>query len=205
MPAVLGYVNYRDNYDQQNAYFIFKDDAGSYYRYELQKLDNSKARARRSANRANEEEEDLAVYSIVSEKRLTGLTPTDMSTITYNSWFTTSNLFFAEGNTVYRYNVSNGDCFVVYEAPEGYEVTKIKFRAEQSSPFSYDLGRYLDIVLFNGTNGAIAGIKFTTSSDVDEDYAPRFYDKDDEGNRWGEIKDIQFVYDYLYKQIYEDF
>jgi hypothetical protein len=128
-----------------------------------------------------------------------------MSTITYNSWFTTSNLFFAEGNTVYRYNVSNGDCFVVYEAPEGYEVTKIKFRAEQSSPFSYDLGRYLDIVLFNGTNGAIAGIKFTTSSDVDEDYAPRFYDKDDEGNRWGEIKDIQFVYDYLYKQIYEDF
>jgi hypothetical protein len=84
-------------------------------------------------------------------------------------------------------------------------VTKIKFRAEESSAFSYDLGRYLDIVLFNATNGAIAGIKFTTSSDVDEDYAPRFYDKDDEGNRWGEIKDIQFVYDYLYKQIYEDF
>jgi hypothetical protein len=194
MTAVLGYVNYRDNYDQQNAYFIFKDDAGSYYRYELQKLDNSKARARRSANRANEEEED-PVYSIVSEKRLTGLTPTDMSTITYNSWFTTSTLFFAEGSTVYRYNVGNGDKHAVYEAPEGYHVTKIKFRAEDSSNQNGDLGLYLDIVLFNGTNGAIAEIKFTNASDVDTDYPALLYK---EG--WGEIKDIQFVYDYEYKK-----
>ena len=205
MTGVLGYINYRDNYDQQNAFFIFRDEAtGEYYRYELLKLeigDGSKVNGRRGANG---EPEVLSAYSIVSEKRLTGLTPTDMSTITYNSWFTTSNLFFAEGNTVYRYNVSNGDRFVVYEAPEGYQVTKIKFRAEESSVFSVDLGLHLDIVLFDGTNGAIAGIKFTTASDVDEDYAPRFYDRDDEGNRWGEIKDIQFVYDYLYKQVYEE-
>ena len=205
MTGVLGYINYRDNYDQQNAFFIFRDEAtGEYYRYELLKLeigDGSKVNGRRGANG---EPEVLSAYSIVSEKRLAGLTPTDMSTITYNSWFTTSNLFFAEGNTVYRYNVSNGDRFVVYEAPEGYQVTKIKFRAEESSVFSVDLGLHLDIVLFDGTNGAIAGIKFTTASDVDEDYAPRFYDRDDEGNRWGEIKDIQFVYDYLYKQVYEE-
>ena len=204
MTAVMGYINYRDNYDQQNAFFIFKDEAGDYYRYELLKLeigDGSKVNGRRGVDG---EPEVLSAYSIVSEKRLTGLTPTDMSTITYNSWFTTSNLFFAEGNTVYRYNVSNGDRFVVYEAPEGYKVTKIKFRAEESSAFSDDLGLYLDIALFNGTNGAIAGMKFTTASDVDEDYGTRFYDKDDEGNQWGEIKDIQFVYDYLYKQVYEE-
>lgn len=206
MTAVMGYINYRDNYDQQNAFFIFKDEAtGDYYRYELLKLeigDGSKVNGRRGVDG---EQEVLSAYSIVSEKRLTGLTPTNMSTITYNSWFTTSTLFFAKGNTVYRYNVSNGDCFVVYEAPEGYEVTKIKFRAEESSAFSVDLGLYLDIVLFNGTNGAVAGMKFTTSSDIDEDYGTRFYDKDNQGNSWGEIKDIQFVYDYLYKQIYEEF
>ena len=40
MTAVMGYINYRDNYEQQNAYFIFKDEAsGEYYRYELLKLD----------------------------------------------------------------------------------------------------------------------------------------------------------------------
>jgi hypothetical protein len=206
MTAVLGYINYRDSYDQQNAYFIFKDEAtGDYYRYELLKLDigdGSKVNERRGIDGEEEEEEKIAAYTIIGEKKLVGLTPTDMATITYNSWFTTANLFFAEGNTVYRYNVSNGDKYTVYEAPQGYEVTKLKFRTEESSVFSDDLGLYLDIVLFNGSHGAIANIKFNTAADLDEDYESLFYDRDGEGNRWGEIKDIQFVYDYVYKMVY---
>ena len=205
MTAVLGYVNYRDNYDQQNAYFIFKDEeSGEYYRYELQKLDDVKARARRNADTANEEKDEPAIYGIVSEKKLTGLTPTDMSTITYNSWFTTSTLFFAEGNMVYRYNVSNGDKYVVYEAPEGYEVTKIKFRSEDSSNQNGDLGLYLDIALFNGTNGAIAEMRFTTASDVDTDYPILLYEEDNEGNKWGEIRDLQFVYEFRFNNPWEE-
>ena len=203
MTAVMGYINYRDNYSQQNPYFIFKDEeSGDYYRYELlmQNIgDGSKVRRSRTADG---EEEILSAYTIVGEKKLAGLTPTDMSTITYNSWFTTTNLFFAEGNTVYRYNVSNGDKFVVYEAPEGYDVTKIKFRTEDSSAFSSDLGLYLNIVMFNGTNGAVAEIKFTTAADVDNDFTPLFYDKDNEGNPWGEIKDIIFVNEYAYEMVY---
>ena len=204
MTAVMGYINYRDGYDQQNAYFIFKDEAtDSYYRYELQMQDigdGSKVAPARGAD--GRESEKLAAYTILSSKKLTGLTPTDMSTITYNSWFTTTNLFFVEGNAVYRYNVSNGDKFVVYEAPEGYDITKIKFRTEDSSTFSDDLGLHLNIVLFNGTNGAIAEIKFNTAADVDSSYGPKLYDRDNEGNLWGEIKDIQFVNDYIYKMAY---
>ena len=204
MTAVMGYMNYRDNYSQQNAFFIFKDEAsGNYYRYELLMQDiGDGSKAKRRAAGKNDEEEKLSAYTIVSEKKLEGLTPTDMSTIIYNSWFTTSNLFFAEGNTVYRYNVSNGDKFVVYEAPQGYDVTKIKFRTEDSSTFSSDLGLYLNIVLFNGTNGAVAEVRLNTAADLDENYAPLFYDKDNQGNRWGEIKDIQFVNDYMYKMVY---
>lgn len=204
MTAVMGYINYRDGYDQQNAYFIFRDEAtDSYYRYELQMQDigdGSKVAPARGAD--GRESEKLAAYTILSSKKLTGLTPTDMSTITYNSWFTTTNLFFVEGNAVYRYNVSNGDKFVVYEAPEGYDITKIKFRTEDSSAFSDDLGLHLNIVLFNGTNGAIAEIKFNTAADVDSSYGPKLYDRDNEGNLWGEIKDIQFVNDYIYKMAY---
>lgn len=204
MTAVMGYINYRDGYDQQNAYFIFRDEAtDSYYRYELQMQDigdGSKVAPARGAD--GRESEKLSAYTILSSKKLTGLTPTDMSTITYNSWFTTTNLFFVEGNVVYRYNVSNGDKFVVYEAPEGYDITKIKFRTEDSSTFSDDLGLHLNIVLFNGTNGAIAEIKFNTAADVDSSYGPKLYDRDNEGNLWGEIKDIQFVNDYIYKMAY---
>ena len=203
MTAVMGYINYRDNYSQQNPYFIFKDEeSGDYYRYELlmQNIgDGSKVKRSRSADG---EEEILSAYTVVGEKKLTGLTPTDMSTITYNSWFTTTNLFFAQGNTVYRYNVSNGDKFVVYEAPEGYDVTGIKFRTEDSSAFSSDLGLHLNIVMYNGTNGAVAEIKFTTAADVDNSFTPLFYDRDNEGNMWGEIKDIVFVNEYAYEMVY---
>lgn len=203
MTAVLGYINYRDNYDLQNPYFIFKDETtGDYYRYELlmQNIgDGSKAKR---IGEDEEEKEKLSAYTIVGEKRLAGLTPTDASTITYNSRFITSNLFFVEGNTVYRYNVQNGDKFAVYEAPNGYNITKIKFRAEDNNAFTDDLGLYLNIVMFNGANGAIGEIKFNTAADVDTDYAPLFYDKDDNGNKWGEIEDIQFVYEYMYKVAY---
>ena len=203
MTAVMGYINYRDNYSQQNPYFIFKDEeSGDYYRYELlmQNIgDGSKVKRSRSADG---EEEILSAYTVVGEKKLTGLTPTDMSTITYNSWFTTTNLFFAQGNTVYRYNVSNGDKFVVYEAPEGYDVTRIKFRTEDSSAFSSDLGLHLNIVMYNGTNGALAEIKFTTAADVDNSFTPLFYDRDNEGNMWGEIQDIVFVNEYAYEMVY---
>ena len=119
-----------------------------------------------------------------------------MSTITYNSWFTTDYLFFAEGNTVYRYNVSNGDRVAVYEAPAGYDVTKIKFRTDDSATENGDIGRYLNIVMYNGTNGAVAEIKFTTAADVDNDFAPLFYDRDNAGNLWEEIKDVIFAYEY---------
>lgn len=203
MTAVMGYINYRNNYDQQNAYFIFHDEnTGDYYRYELHMEDIGDGSKVQQRHGSKVESEPLAAYTILNEKHLANLTPSDPSTITYNSWFTTTNLFFAEGGTVYRYNVSNGDRFVVYEAPQGYEVTQIKFRSEESSSFSDDLGLYLDIVLFDGTHGAIAEVKFTTAADVDKDYPTLFYDRDNEGHRWGEIHDIQFVYDYIYKMIY---
>lgn len=202
MTAIMGYINYRDSYDQQNPYFIFKDEStGEYYRYELLMQDigdGSKIKRARSAGDEDESEE-LSAYTIISEKKLTGLTPDDDATIIYNSWFTTTNLFFAEGNKVYRYNVSNGDKFVVYEAPEGYNVTMIKFRTEESSSFSSDLGLYMNIALYNGTNGAVAEIKFNTAADVDAGYTPILYDRDNEGNLWGEIKDLQFVNEYMYK------
>jgi hypothetical protein len=56
--------------------------------------------------------------------------------------------------------------------------------------------------MYNGTNGAIAEIKFDTAADVDDSFATLFYEKDEKGNNlWGEIKDIIFVYEYKYKEL----
>lgn len=196
--AVMGYINYRNGFDNNNPFFIFKDEAtGSYYRYGLKWKDvgaGEKVKPlQRTADGRNSEIKPA--FEIVEELKLENLTPDNVSTITYNSWFTTENLFFAEGGTVYRYNV-NGDRLAVYEAPAGYDVTRIKFRTEDASLYSEDFGLYMNVVMFNGVNGAIAEVKLTTSADVDTDFAPLFYDRDNEGKRWGEIKDIQFVHEY---------
>lgn len=200
MKGILGYINYRDNYENNKPYFIFKDEAsGEYYRYELLDLSGAKNENSGSDSGSDSGDNKKVAYTISGEKKLTNFTPSDDNCIIYNSHFTTANLFFVEGSTVYRYT-DNGSKYVVYEAPVGYDITKIKFRTEDSCSFSADLGLYLNIVMFNGSNGAIGEIKLNTASDIDTSYAPKFYDKDNEGNLWGEIKDIQFVHDYLYSK-----
>ena len=200
MTAIMGYINYRDNYDYQNAYFIFKDEStDKYYRYELSMQNTGDADGGDIKKaQANGEVVKIPAGKVESVKELIGFTPTDASTITYNSCFTTDNLFYAEGNTVYRYNATNGDKYVVYEAPQGYDVTMLKFATEDASSFTAELALHLNIVMYNGSNSAIAEIKFTTAADVDEDFTPLFYDRDNEGNLWGEIKDIQFVNELVY-------
>ena len=87
----------------------------------------------------------------------------------------------------------------MYVAPEGYEITMMKFRTDDAANFTGDLGRILSIALYNGTNGAVAEIKFNTAADIDEDFTPLFYDKDDNNCTWGKIKDLQFTNEYMYK------
>lgn len=197
MRAVYAYIQYRENYSEAKPYFIFKDEStGEFYRYELTPIqtnddkDNKKEKGK---------EEKKAAFSI-SEKRLNNFAADALTeTITYNSWFTTNYLFYAKGSTVYRYNVSNGDNTPLYTAPEGYTISVIKFRTEDNSNFSGDLGRYLSIGMNNGENGAIAEILLNTASDVDRNVPATFYDKDTEGKKFGNIKDLQFVQIYMYQ------
>lgn len=201
MTAILGYINYHANnsYDTQDAYFIFKDeDTGDYYRYQLTKirLEDEKTRPTRNASQENK-----PVFTITS-KKLEGILPDcNTSTITYNSWFVTDYLFYSDGKTIYRYDARNGNNIPMYMAPDGYNITMMKFRIEDDEDQTGDLGRILSIGLYNETaqTGAVAEIKFNTAADLDEDFEPLFYDKDNEGNSFGKIKDLQFVYELNYK------
>ncbi len=194
MTALLGYINFRESYDTQKAYFVFKDESSEeFYRYALSQVSVSGEKTRSTG------EEKKAAFTIEVEKLKNFMPNCDVSTITYNSWFTTNFLFYSDGKTIYRYNVTSGDNIPVYIAPDGYDITMMKFRTEDSASFTGDLGRILSIALFNGTNGAIAEMRFNTAADVDEDFEQLFYDKDDNGKQWGIIKDMQFVNEYMYK------
>lgn len=194
MTALLGYINFRESYDTQKAYFVFKDESTEeFYRYALSQVSVNGEKTRSA------DEEKKAAFTIEVEKMKNFMPDCDTSTIIYNSWFTTNFLFYSDGKTIYRYNITSGDNIPVYIAPDGYDITMMKFRTEDSSNFTGDLGRILSIALFNGTNGAVAEMRFNTAADVDEDFEPLFYDKDDNGNLWGIIKDMQFANEYMYK------
>lgn len=192
MKAVYAYIQYRQNYSEAKPYFIFQDEAtNTFYRYELTSLDGD--------GKGGSGGESNSIYSIKGE-RLRNFNPSNnLATITYNSWFTTNYIFYADDNIVYRYNVSNGDKMAIYTAPEGYTISVIKFRTEDSCDFSGDLGRYLSIGMNKGDEGAIAEVYLNTAADVDKNVPTLFYDQDNEGVKFGKIKDLQFTQIYIYK------
>ena len=194
--AVFAYIQYRENYDAAHPYFIFKDEKNDrFYRYELTSLSNGDKKSRGG----DDEEDKDPVFAITSVQQMKNFNPgANFNNIIYNSWFTTNYLFYANEGNVYKYNIANGDKTVMYTAPVGYTVSTMKFRTYDSSNFSGDLGRYLSIGLVKGNEGAVAEIKLTTAADIDSEFKPTFYDKDDEGQKFGPIVDLQFAHEYMY-------
>ena len=187
MTAILGYINYCEDYDKQNAYFIFKDNNEVFYRYKL---------SADGKNLGSTNADSDAAIAVLEMEELKPFMPNyDLNTITYNSWFTTNYLFYSDGKTIYRYSVSSGDNVPVYIAPEGYDITMMKFRTKDAASHARDIGRILSIALYNETtqSGAVAEIKFNTAADIDKDFEPLFYEKDENNLPWGRIKDMQFA------------
>ena len=108
-------------------------------------------------------------------------------------------MFYADGSDVVRFDLNNGDKTVLYSAPTGYTISCLKFWSDDNFLYSGDLGRYMVIGMNRGTEGGVAQIKLNTASDIDETYAPRFYDQDENGQRLGNILDVQFVREYSYQ------
>ena len=189
--AVLGFIQYRENYEKANPHFIFKDNNSSkYYLYQL-------TSTRAEGDGDNNEDATAPAYTIKGQQ-LENFTPSSPSTVLYNTWFSTAFVFYAEGADVVRHNLNNGDKTVLYTAPDGYSISCMKFRSDDTFIYSGDLGRYLTIGMNKGDEGAITEVRLNTASDVDETYPIVVYNTDNEGNKLGNIKDFQFVREYSY-------
>ena len=205
MTAVLGYINYGEESFERgdnNIFFVFKDEEnGKFYRYELTRIRVESDTKSQSISR----EVNKPAFSITGEELNGFMKECDLSTVTYNTQFATNYLFYSDGkNNIYRYSVVSGDNVLVYTAPDGYDITMMKFRTNDSSLYAGDLRRILSIALYNGTNGAVAEIMFNTAADVDQDFTPLFYDKGDDNSKWGKIKDLQFTDEHTYVNPYEE-
>ena len=112
--AVLGFIQYRENYGKAIPHFIFKDNNSSnYYLYQLTST--------RAEDEGKEAENITAPAYTIKGQRLENFTPSSPSTVLYNTWFSTAFVFYAEGADVVRHNLNNGDKTVLYTAPDGYQ------------------------------------------------------------------------------------
>ena len=205
--AVYAYINYRENYEEAHPFFIFKDEStGKFYQYELTPLqtgddkgDGKAAKGKDDGKDDAKEEGNEPAFSI-SYKEMRNFQPGEnLALICYNSYFTTNYLYYADGGNVYRYNISNGDKNLIYTAPEGYVIGVMKFRTNSANIYNGDLGYILSLGLNKGTEGAVAEIKLNTASDLDEEFEPLFYTQSEDGEKFGNIQDLQFAHEYMYK------
>ena len=201
--AVYAYINYRENYEEAHPFFIFKDEAtGKFYQYELTSLQTGDGKGDGKSVKGKDdgkEEGNEPAFSI-SYKEMRNFQPGEnLALICYNSYFTTNYIFYADGANVYRYNISNGDKNLIYTAPVGYTIGVMKFRTNSANIYNDDLGYILSLGLNKGSEGAVAEIKLNTASDLDEEFEPLFYNQSEDGEKFGNIQDLQFAHVYMYK------
>ena len=181
--ALYAYVNDREDYDFAHAFFIFADASGNMYRYELTPK-NMKGGA----------DVDGPAFTIEA-MRLPNIRTSQLrtSTLTYNTLFSTNYLFYANGGQVVRYNAQNGDKQTIYQAPEGWSVSCIKFRTSDPNTLSGDLGRWISIGMTKGNEGAVTELRLTTAADVDNSVTPILH------TGFGPVVDLQFAPVYYYQ------
>jgi hypothetical protein len=83
----------------------------------------------------------------------------------------------------------NGDGFTLQTASD--ETVTVEVKTPELMPekeYCLRLGGNADKIM-----SAVAEIKFNTAADIDKDFEPLFYDKDENNLPWGKIKDMQFV------------
>lgn len=182
---VFAYINSFSQYQQgQESRFIFYDPkTQKNIIYELTPQDNKDKK---------KEGDDDSKFSITQYSELKDIKLEPGTPIVYNPAYTLDFIFYAEGGTVYRYNVSNGEKEIIYEAPAGYEVSVLKFRQNEDYFYWKKLYLYLSIGLNQNSKGAVAEIKLLTSGDVDNSWAPQLYEGFDN------IMDIQYCNELTY-------
>ncbi len=205
--AVYAYISSMGyDYSASHPFFIFLDEnTGEYYLYDLkpQTGDKNSEEARtkpgdRSRWLIKRVSETDPAFSIAARK-LPSLTPGDYaSSICYSFYYSTNYIFFIDqtGRTVYRYNTMNDELYTVYESPQNYTVTQIKFHSTFASELQKEQGRYLSIALYNGTNGAVTEVRLDNTGDVDDTYPIVLYEGT-ETEKFDIIQDMQFVHEYL--------
>ena len=188
MQPVYAYINNFNGYnDATEARFIFYDPVNQ--RNLMCKLTEGGGKDEKSTRANDTETESMFEADTISmpDVLIEPNTP-----VVYQGTYSLDFFFYADGSTVYRYNLQNGDKEIIYEAPAGYEISVLKFRQNENYYLWGNVHLYLYIGMNRGSEGAVADIKLTTAGDVDQDYEQQLYEGFDN------IVDLQFCNELQY-------
>lgn len=191
MQPVYAYVN-NFNYFQSadEMRFLFYDPATESNMMCMLTVDGGGGKTK-AVTRADKDEESTAMFA-ADTLSLDGLHIEPGTPIVYTGAYSLDFFFYADGSTLYRYNVQSGDQDIIYEAPSGYEIVLLKFRQNIDYLYWGNLYRYLSIGLNRNNEGAVAEIKLTAAGDLDESFEPQLYEGFDR------ITDVQFCNELMY-------
>lgn len=176
--------------DPGGVYTYFLDNQNRVYRYELRYCG--------SGGKTRADSDNSPIYEI------TGHELTNMKGITKDTPFlfwpnaSPTLVFYAIGNTIYRYNTQSDQATVVYEVPGEWTINKLKVKTVSSNGAAHEYidenGNYaynqICIGLQNGDKGAVTEIQLLSNGATDESFVPRIY----EG--FEKILDFYFAYSY---------
>mgnify|MGYP001120724811 CR=1 FL=1 len=188
MQPVYAYVNNFNYYQSANeARFIFYDPATQ--RNLICSLVQSDGKDGKSAK---DDESDASSPFEADTISMPNIHLEPGTPIVYQGAYALDFFFYADGSTVYRYNIQNGDQEIIYEAPAGYDISILKFKQNEDYLYWGNLYRYLNIGMNRGNEGAVAEIKLTAAGDVDTEYEQQLYEGFDN------IVDLQFCNELQY-------
>lgn len=183
--------------DANELRFLFYDPTDRTNYMCILKTADSKDKGKDGKDDKEKDDESVFTAELVHLPNL-GLSPAN-TVLTYNSQFPLDIIFYAEGRSVYRYNLNNGDKVQLYEAPNGYNVSLLKFR-QNDNYFHWTESKiwlFLTIGMNKGEQGAVTELKLNTAGDIDTHMPIRTY----EGFK--NIVDVQFCNDLEYKIPYD--
>ena len=161
--------------DPDGVYAYFVDNKNHVYLYTMKYCG--------SAGKTRAEDDEEVLYTIECTE-LVEMTGANVDTpIYYWSMAAPTLVFYADGNTLYRYNTQTNSRSLVWTAEPGWNITKIKSKTvytNQTYPVFEADGDVsavrLLLALSNGDKGDLAEIKIKSNGDIDFSLEPIIYD-----------------------------
>ena len=177
--------------DPAGIYAYFLDNQNRVYYYMLT-YSGSSGKERTRA------EEDYTPQYVIDGWELTEMTGvTENTPFLYWPTAAYTMIFYGDGNTLYRYNTQSNQKTLVWTAPAGWTISKLKVKTTYSpgehnyaEPDGVYASNHIYVAMTRGEEGAVSELRLLSNGSLDYSFEPTFHDG------FEKIIDLYFAYSF---------